>query len=112
MLYSALGFFVLAAVLGLYLLSFILNNKNTPKGVAITHGFFAVIGILLLFIYPFLYTPSPVTSLVLFIFAALGGLLLMYRDLTGQPLPKWLALGHGVTAILGFIVLEVFIVHQ
>lgn len=109
MLYSALGFFALAAVLGLYLLTLVLTNKDTPKNVAIIHGFFAVIGITLLIIYPFFYSPSPVISLVLFIFAAMGGLILIYRDLSGRTLPKWLALGHGLTAIIGFILLAIFI---
>lgn len=109
MLYSALGFFALAAVLGLYLLTLVLANKETPKSIAMIHGFFAVIGITLLIIYPFFYSPAPITSLVLFIFAAMGGLTLIYKDLTGKPLPKWLALGHGLTAIIGFILLAVFI---
>lgn len=109
MLYSALGFFALAAVLGLYLLTLILTNKETPKSVAIFHGLFAVIGVVLLICYPFFYSPSPITSLILFILAAMGGLLLIYKDLSGKPIPKWLALGHGLTAIIAFLILAVFI---
>ena len=112
MLYSALGFFALAAVLGMYLLVFILTDKDTPKGVVIIHGFFAVIGITLLIIYPFFNSPSPVTSLVLFILAALGGLTMIYQDLTGKTFPKWLAVGHGFTAIIAFLLLAVFIFTQ
>jgi hypothetical protein len=109
MLITALGFFACAAVLGLYLLSFVLTNKETPKGVAITHGFFAVTGITILVIYPFLYTPSPITSLVLFMVAASGGLLLIYRDLMGMGIPKWMALGHGLIAVIAFVTLAFFI---
>jgi hypothetical protein len=109
MLYGALGFFALAAVLGLYLLSLVITNKETSKGVALIHGFFAVIGVTLLIIYPFLYSPAPITSLVLFLLAAVGGLTLFYKDLTGQKLPKWLALGHGMVAAIGFVLLAVFI---
>lgn len=109
MLYSALGFFVLATVLGLYLLTFVLTNKETPKGIVIIHGFFALIGITLLIIYPFFYNPSPVTSLVLFILAAIGGLILIYQDLTRKTFPVWLAFGHGLIAIIGFLLLVIFI---
>src|SRR5262245_24093474 len=109
MLYIALASFALAALLGLYLLSFVLTNKETPKSVAIFHGFFAVTGVTLLIIYSFYYSPSPVASLVVFILAAMGGLTLIHRDLTGRTLPKWLALGHGATAVIGFLLLAVFL---
>lgn len=109
MLYSALGFFALAVVLGLYLLTCVLSNKEIPKSVAMIHGFFAVIGITLLIIYPFFYSPSPLISLILFICAAIGGLTLAYRDVSGKTIPKWLALGHGMTAIIALLLLVVFI---
>jgi hypothetical protein len=38
MLMISIIIFAFAALLGLYLLSFVLQNKNTPKGVAFTHG--------------------------------------------------------------------------
>jgi hypothetical protein len=110
MLMSAFGFFVLAALLGIYLLSFILTNKNTPKGVAITHGILASIAMILLILYPFFYSPAPLTSIILFLFALVGGLTLIYRDLTGKTLPKWLALGHGITAVIGLLMLILFMI--
>ena len=109
MLYSALGFFALAALLGLYLLSFLLSNKNIPKSVALTHGFFALIGIMLLIIYPLYHHISPMVSLVLFLIAVAGGLLLFYRDLTGKKMPILLAVGHAFAAIIAFLLLLVFI---
>lgn len=108
MLITAILFFALAALLGLYLLSFILNNKNTPKGVAFTHGPLAVIGLVILIIYALFNKPSPIISITLFILAVLGGLMLIYRDLTGKSIPKWMAIGHGFTAIIGFTFLIVF----
>src|SRR5215204_3425216 len=102
MIWAAIGFFALAAILGMILLSYILKNKNTPKGVAFTHGFMAAMGIILLLIYSFMHRPRPLESLILFIIAATGGLMLIYRDITGKSLPKWFAITHGLIAILGF----------
>ena|SRR3990167_9787586 len=108
MLITAIVCFAFAAILGLYLISFVLRNKNTPKGIAFIHGPVASIGLILLIIYAFFHSPSPIVSIILFILAALGGIMLIYRDLTGKSVPKWLAIGHGLTAVVGFIFLIVF----
>src|SRR5437016_176609 len=108
MLILAIIMFGLAAVLGFYLLSFILQNKNTPKGVAFTHGPLAGFALILLIIYALLHHPAPLISIILFVLAALGGVMLIYRDLTGKSLPKWMAVGHGLTAVAGFIILIIF----
>jgi hypothetical protein len=109
MLISALGFFLLAVVLGIYLLSLVLRSKQIPQGVAITHGVFAATGLILLVIYPFYFDPAPILSLVLFILAALGGFTMAYRDITGKSFPAWMALGHGTLAIVAVATLLVFI---
>jgi hypothetical protein len=108
MLITAIIFFALAALLGFYLLTFILQNKETPKGVAFTHGPLAAIGLIMLLIYAMLYRPIPIVSIVIFVLAALGGFMLMYRDITGKSVPKWMAIGHGLAAIAGFIFLLIF----
>lgn len=108
MLIASIIIFVFVALLGLLLLTYVLRNKETPKGVAIIHGSFAALGIILLIIYLCLYTPKPYLVLSAFILAALGGFTLMFRDITNRSLPKWLALGHGLIAIIGFILLLVF----
>lgn len=108
MLMVAIVFFVLAALLGLYLLSFVLQNKNTPKGVAFTHGPLAATGLIILIIYSFFNSPAPIISIILFVLAALGGIMLIYRDITGKSVPKWMAIGHGLIAITGFILLLIF----
>lgn len=108
MLIIAIIFFALAAFLGLFLLFYVLTNKNTPKGVAFIHGPLAAIGLVILIIYAFLNQSSPMVSIILFVLAALGGMTLIYRDLSGKPLPKWLAIGHALTAIVGFIFLIIF----
>jgi hypothetical protein len=100
--YAAIPIFILAAIIGLYLLSMVMRDKATPKRVLLIHGFFAALGIVLLIIYFFRHQSSPVVSLVLFIIAAMGGFFLAYRDITGRKIPKWFAIVHGLVAITGF----------
>lgn len=107
MIYTAIAFFALAAILGMVLLSFVLKGKETPKGVVFTHGPLAAIGLVLLIIYT-IDNPGPMESVVLFIIAALGGVVLVIRDLSRRPIPKWLAVAHGLIAVTGFIFLLVF----
>lgn len=108
MLLISIALFATAALLGLYLLSFVLTDKKTPKGVAFVHGPLAATGLILLIIYALTHSPAPIVSIVIFAMAAMGGTLLIYKDLTGQSIPKWLALGHGISAIVGFIFLIMF----
>jgi hypothetical protein len=109
MLIMAIVLFAFAALLGLYLLSYVLRDKETPKAVAFIHGPVAATGLILLIIYAYYHSPSPWVSIILFALAAMGGLMLIYKDLTGHPVPKALALGHGITAIVAFIFLLKFV---
>jgi hypothetical protein len=108
MLFLSCILFFIAALLGIYLLTYVLQNKNTPKGVAFTHGPLAATGLIILIIYAILYHPKPWVSVIIFILAACGGFILMYRDITGKSIPKWLAIGHGVVAVIGFVSLLIF----
>jgi hypothetical protein len=108
LIYASIGFFALAALLGMYLLSFVLQGKETPKAIVFTHGPMAAIGVVLLIIYATKGGPNPTESIVLFVLAALGGLFMVFRDLTGKPIPKFLAVGHGLLAVTGFIFLLIF----
>lgn len=112
MLLAIIVLFALAALLGIYLLSFVMQNKNTPKGVAFTHGPLAALALIILIIYACLYSPAPWISIILFVLAALGGFMLISRDILGYGVPKWMALGHGLTAILAFILLLYFVFNQ
>lgn len=112
MLNSAIGFFVLAAVLGGYLLSFIIRNKKIPVNVLMAHGLVATIGIILLVLYPFYYHPAPTTSLIVFIGAAVGGAIMAYMGRSGKSVPVWMAAGHGVVAMIGIITLVVFLINS
>jgi hypothetical protein len=103
-LYLVIGLFALGAILGMYVLPVVLQKKETPKFVAFIHGAFVAAALILLIIYNSNH-PGLIESIVLFVVAALGGLVLIIRDLTGKPLPKWLAVGHGLIAVAGFVFL-------
>ena len=108
MLYTIIALFALAALLGLSLLSYVLRTKETPKAVMVLHGLFAATALVLLIIYTTGKNPGPVESIVLFVIAALGGLIMAIRDISGKPVPKWLAVLHGLIAVTGFVTLLVF----
>ncbi len=108
MIYTIIALFSLTVIFGLYLISFVLRNIETPKSAAFIHGLFAFISLVLFFIYATRHRPTFIESLTLFIIAALGGIVLFARDLTGHPVPKWLGVIHGLTAIMGYIFLLVY----
>lgn len=101
--------FAIAALLGFFLLSYILKEKNAPKGVAMIHGAFGAIGILALGYYSYYHSSKFLISLGLFILAALGGLYLFATDISGKKVPKSFAIGHGTFAIIAFSSLLYFL---
>ena len=107
-IYLIIVLFAVGAIVGTYLLSLILRKKGTPKFASFIHGAFVATALGLLIYYSFQNSPGPIESIVLFIIAALGGLILVFRDITGKSLPSWLAIGHGLVAIAGFIFLLVY----
>ncbi len=107
-LYLIIGLFALGALIGMYLLSLVLQKKETPKAIALVHGLFVATALVLLIIYYVDHGPGLLESVILFVVAALGGIVLFMRDLTGKPLPKWLAVGHGLIAVVGFVFLLVY----
>ena len=106
-IYSVTGLFALAALLGMYLLTLVLQNKETPKFVTLLHGLFAATALVILIIYACNDGPDMLASIILFVMAALGGFILVYRDITAKKIPKWLALAHGLLAVTGFVILLV-----
>ncbi len=105
-LYLIIALFALGAIIGMYLLALVLQKKETPKFVAFIHGAFVAAALILLIIYNSDH-PGLTESIVLFIVAAVGGLTMIIRDLTGKSLPRWLAIGHGLIAVSGFVFLLV-----
>jgi hypothetical protein len=107
-IYTLLSIFFLAALMGIFLLTLILQEKPTPKSVVLIHGIFAATGVILLGFYVAKHSGDLITSLVLFLIAATGGVILVSKDVTGKPIPKWLAIVHGSVAALGFLFLIVY----
>lgn len=108
LIYTAIGLFATAALIGLYMLSLVLQKKPVPKGAAITHGLLAATALVLLIVDMVQAGADTVQIVILFIITALGGVVLFARDLTGRSLPRGLAIAHGLLAVTGFIFLLVY----
>lgn len=108
LIYTAIGLFATAALIGLYMLSRVLQKKQVPKGAAITHGLLAGTALVLLIVDMIKTGADTVQIVVLFIITAFGGIVLFARDITGQSIPKSLAIVHGLLAVSGFIFLLVY----
>lgn len=108
MITAAIAIFSLTALIGMFLLGFVLKGKETPKALVFTHGPMALAGVILLLLYVLRQSPSPIEALVLFLIAAAGGVVLVYHDLTGKKIPKWLAVVHALFAVAGFVFLLIF----
>ena len=108
--YFIIGLFALAALGGIYLLTLVLQRKETPKLVAFVHGLAAATALVLLIVYAMKNEGSFTVSIVCFVLAALGGFVLIYRDLTAKPIPRGLAVVHGLLAATGLIFLIVEVV--
>jgi len=102
---TALVLFVLAALLGATLLSFVLRKRHTPKGIALVHGFLAAAGIVLLVVFWITASDAPRLSLGLFVVAAAGGGVLITLDLRRGQAPAALAVGHGLIALAALALL-------
>lgn len=111
MLVVAVIFFLIAGFLGTFLLAAILRNKPTPKPIVFMHGTVAGIALLIFAVYLALghAVPLLITSLVLFILAALGGLTMFTLDINGKPVPKMLAIGHPILAVTSVVLLLVYL---
>jgi zinc transporter ZupT len=107
-LYLSISLFALGAIIGTYLLSFVLQKKEIPKLFAFIHGAFVVIAFILLIHYGYQHEAGLIESIILFVVAALGGITLIIRDVTGKSLPKWLAISHGLIAVTGFTSLFIY----
>jgi hypothetical protein len=110
LLTTSAGLFLLAGLLGFYLLSFVLRKKETRKGIAFIHGPLAASGLVLLIIYAIQNRENRlVLPIVIFVVVAIGGLIMIAKDLKGKLPPRWLALIHGVAALVALSMVLVFI---
>jgi multisubunit Na+/H+ antiporter MnhF subunit len=109
MLTSSLVLFGLAAVAGIVLFLAISKGKNTPKAVVALHGLLAVSGLTILLVHAFKNPDHrPMAVIVLFLIAALGGIIAFARDMKGKPGPLGLIVIHAVVAVIAFVVLFMF----
>lgn len=102
----AIGLFILAAVIGIYLLSLILRKKETRKGLVFIHGPLAGLALVIVIVNSIMTENTKLIGpIFVFVMAALGGGVLVYKDLTGHRPPAWLGILHGLIAVTGLIYL-------
>ncbi|MFL5739950.1 MAG: hypothetical protein ACJ75B_07025 [Flavisolibacter sp.] len=107
MLYVIIAVFALAAVLGIILIRSLLMQQKPPRPGVYLHGLLAATGLVLLIVFAIQNAQSSkyMTSIALFVIAALGGFTLFVRDLKGKLGPVWLAVIHALVAVGGFVIL-------
>lgn len=113
MFIASIVLFAVAALGSITLAAMRLGNRPLPFGLAVAHGIFAAAGFVLLIVAMVGATATGVAlnaALILFIVAAIGGAILFSFHLRAHPLPSPLVLGHGLLAIVAFVLLLSYIV--
>ncbi len=112
MLQTSAVLFGIAALGGLLMAGIRFARRvNPPAAIAMLHGLLAASGLTLLAYAICTDRAAPGTSmgtvaLVLFLLAALGGVVMSLKYKWNRVLiPAWLLLGHATAAVLGFVVL-------
>jgi hypothetical protein len=118
MVYIAIILFLFAAVFGLTILAAVLQNKKTPKPAVVFHGSLVFIAFFILISYTAAtyahtgHVPTLLlTSLILFLIAALGGLTLLTIDMSNKRIPKLLAVIHPLLAVTAVVILIFYALH-
>lgn len=98
-----------AAGLGLYMAVTRLAPNMPAKGVAITHGIFALVGVALLLAGTYRGPTSPWlrTAAAFLVLAAIGGLVMFHKHSTHRKFIVPLMIIHGLLAIAGIAMLVV-----
>ncbi len=108
MLVLSIVLFVVAAILGLTVAVALFQKKETSKPVALAHGAVAAAGLIVLILYALNNAHRLLTvAIVLFIVAALGGVLLLANDLRKKPGPVLLVAIHAVAAAVALVLVLV-----
>ena len=108
MFIASIVLFAIAALGGITLAAMRLGNRPLPFGLAIAHGVLAAAGLVLLIVAMVVATATGVVlnaALILFIVAAIGGAILFSFHLRNRSLPVPLVLGHGLLAVVAFVLL-------
>lgn len=110
MMAIATALFALAAIIGVAMAALHFRGQTPPRPIlAALHGLFAAAGLVLLMLAVLLTGAGTAAgvALGLFLLAALGGFALLALHLRGRALPNGLILGHGLLAVVAFVILLV-----
>src|SRR6187549_1990869 len=109
-IYFSIGFFVLAAILGLTILIRWLQRKEASRAVTYSHGAVAIIAIVILVVYSAMHPKHfPLISLVLFPMGAIAGLYMFFTEKVRNKKPISVAFLHAFFVLCGLITLLVFV---
>jgi hypothetical protein len=88
-----------------------MKNKRTPKPAVLLHGAAVFIALLIMVAYVASghFSWMIITSLILFLGAAMGGLTMLSQDLKKKPISKVIAVVHPLVAIAGLIFLIMYV---
>ncbi len=108
MAYTSIVLFAIAALIGITLAVSYQGGKPVAVSRALVHGLFAAAGLVVLIV--FLATgaqagATAVTSLIVFIVAALGGFVLFGLHVTQRKVPMPVIVVHALVAVAGFVIL-------
>lgn len=108
-IYTSIGFFCVAAIIGIILITQILNEKTISRILIVLHTVIATTGLILLLIYTLRrYSYYLISSLTLFVLAAGLGIILIKKYIPEGPSVKAIALCYALMALSGLIMLFVF----
>ncbi|HEY3295528.1 MAG TPA: hypothetical protein VGL38_08815 [bacterium] len=103
--------FLVGAIFGVIVWTAIFKNRPTPTTAVYVHGLIVVIAFIILLIFAGKAAPgtAPITAIVFFAIAAVGGLILFSQDQAKKTIPRWLAILHPIIAVLGVLALIFYI---
>lgn len=109
LLNAAVVLLTLAALGGMVMAGLIFKEKPLPWMLTIGHGVLAATGVVCLAIVAFGESGSLglMWAFALFVIGALGGLYLVSLHLREKPHPRGLVAGHGLIAVVGYLILLV-----
>lgn len=98
--------FAIAAVFGLLIIVPTLQGKTPSRAAVVVHGLLAASALVALILQVSAGTGGNAQiSLYLFLVAAVGGFIMLARDLQKKSVPKALALVHAGVAVVAFLLL-------
>ncbi|MFL5731007.1 MAG: hypothetical protein ACJ75J_16080 [Cytophagaceae bacterium] len=113
-IFHILILFSVTAILGVTLLSFVLNNKPRPMPLVAAKIIMALASIGTLYFFVADETMdmehAPIYGVAFLSFAALGGMIMFIKDkvLGHEYIPRWMAFGHALAAVTGYILLWIY----